>query len=79
MKFLGQCDRIEIMRTPDGKKIAFIADYKEGIGERSEDSMTKIENYEWNIEHRKKFSCGLQLSVYAALFEQNYDVKLYDY
>ena len=76
VKFLGQCDRIEIMRDPDGEKIAFIADYKEGVGERSEDSMTKIENYEWNIDHRKKFACGLQLSVYAALFERNHDAKL---
>jgi len=76
IKFLGQCDRIEFMRSPSGEKIAFIADYKEGVGERSEDSMTKIENYEWNFEKRKKFASGLQLSVYAALFEENYDTKL---
>ena len=76
VRFLGQCDRIEIMRTPDDERIALIADYKEGIGERSEDSMTKIENYEWNTERREKFTCGLQLSVYASLFERNHDAKL---
>ena len=76
IKFLGQCDRIEILRDPNGGKIAFIADYKEGIGERSENSMTKIQNYEWNTEQREKFACGLQLSVYAALFTENYDTKL---
>ena len=76
INFLGQCDRIEFLKSPDGGKIAFIADYKEGIGERSEDPMNKIESRGWNKENREKFACGLQLSVYAALFERNYDIKL---
>ncbi|MBQ3394874.1 MAG: PD-(D/E)XK nuclease family protein [Synergistaceae bacterium] len=67
--FLGQCDRIEIMKSPDGEDIAFIADYKEGSSKNSEKAMT-IENYSWNAEHIKKFEHGLQLSVYAALFER---------
>ncbi|MBQ7196865.1 MAG: PD-(D/E)XK nuclease family protein, partial [Synergistaceae bacterium] len=74
--FLGQCDRIEILRAPDGERVAFIADYKEGSSESSENSMTDIENYSWNVDNREKFFCGLQLSVYAALFEENYNVKL---
>ena len=76
IKFLGQCDRIEILRAPGNKKIAFIADYKEGIGKNSEEGMSKIENCEWNFEYREKFAYGLQLSVYAALFEKNYDAEL---
>ena len=76
VNFLGQCDRIEILRAPDGEKIAFIADYKEGIGERSEDPMNKIALREWNVEQREKFSYGLQLSVYSALFERSSDIKL---
>ena len=74
--FLGQCDRIEFLISPTGERIAFIADYKEGDGAKSEDPMTKIQNYSWNTEGREKFACGLQLSVYAALFKQNYDVNL---
>lgn len=76
VRFLGQCDRIEILQAPSGERIAFIVDYKEGIGENSEASMTRIENYEWNIERRKRFAHGLQLSVYAALFEREYDARL---
>ncbi len=68
--FLGQCDRIEIMRDPNGNETAFIIDYKEGKSENSEKAM-KIENYSWNSEHIEKFEHGLQLSVYAALFEHN--------
>ncbi len=67
--FLGQCDRIEILTNPDGAAAAFIADYKTGTGERNEQS-TKIESYWWNTDHREKFTKGLQLSVYAALFER---------
>ncbi len=74
--FLGQCDRIEIFNAPDGGKIAMIADYKEGVGENSEDAMTKIENYSWNFEKREKFSYGLQLSVYAALFAGSHEITL---
>lgn len=73
--FLGQCDRIEIMRSPDGEDIAFIADYKEGRSENSEKAMN-IENYSWNSEHIKKFEHGLQLSVYAALFERMMNFRL---
>ena len=67
--FLGQCDRIEILTNPDGATTAFIADYKTGTGERNEQS-TKIDSYWWNTEHREKFTKGLQLSVYAALFKR---------
>ena len=66
--FLGQCDRIEIMRSPEGERIAFIADYKEGKSINSEDSMN-IEKYSWNTDSIEKFEYGLQLSVYAALSE----------
>ena len=65
--FLGQCDRIEYLRDAYGQEFAFIVDYKEGIGENSEQSM-RIANYFWNIDGREKFNHGLQLSVYAALF-----------
>ena len=74
--FLGQCDRIEIFKAPDGKKFAMIADYKEGTGSNSEEAMKDIENYSWNFEGREKFAYGLQLSVYAALFAKNHDIKL---
>ncbi len=67
--FLGQCDRIEILRNPDGEYIAFIADYKEGNGANYEGS-TKITGRSWNVDGREKFSYGLQLSVYAALFSE---------
>ena len=65
--FLGQCDRIDIMTSPEGQETAFIADYKEGTGTNSEDSMN-IKGYSWNVEDRQKFTRGLQLSVYAALY-----------
>ena len=66
--FLGQCDRIEILTDPNGNETAFIADYKTGSGESSEQS-TNIASYWWNTDHNKvKFERGLQLSVYAALF-----------
>ena len=69
IKFLGQCDRIEFLNSPDGEEIAFIVDYKEGKSTNYE-SDVKIESYSWNIEARKKFKTGLQLSCYAALFER---------
>ena len=65
--FLGQCDRIELLRDAYGQELAFIVDYKEGIGENYEAGM-KIANYFWNSDQREKFNHGLQLSVYAALF-----------
>lgn len=68
--FLGQCDRIEILRSPDGEDTAFIADYKEGASSNSEKAMN-IKNYSWNSDEREKFEHGLQLSVYAALCEYN--------
>ena len=67
--FLGQCDRIEILRNPDGAETAFIADYKTGKGERNEKD-AKIDSFWWNTENRAKFTKGLQLSVYAALFKR---------
>ncbi len=77
VKFLGQCDRIEIFRTPEHEKIAFIVDYKEGKGENYEAPM-KIVNANYDFEGRGKFSYGLQLSVYAALFNKNFgeNIKL---
>ena len=65
--FLGQCDRIEILRNPDGVETAFIADYKTGKGESNEKE-SKIASYWWDTEHKESFTKGLQLSVYAALF-----------
>ncbi|MBQ9418840.1 MAG: PD-(D/E)XK nuclease family protein, partial [Synergistaceae bacterium] len=76
IKFLGQCDRIEILNAPDGREVAFIADYKEGVGSSSEEPMTNIQNYFWNVDKREKFSYGLQLSVYSALFEREYNAEL---
>ena len=73
--FLGQCDRIEILKNPDGEEILFIADYKEGWGENSEKGMTKIKDYAWNFEGREKFNYGLQLSVYAALAENHFNIS----
>ena len=73
--FLGQCDRIEILRTPSCEDIAFIADYKEGKSENSEKHIN-IGKYPWNFEAREKFQHGLQLSLYAALFELNHNCKL---
>ena len=72
VKFLGQCDRIEFLRTPENKEIAFIVDYKEGRSTNYESSV-KIESYNWNTEQREKFNTGLQLSCYAALFARNYN------
>ncbi len=66
--FLGQCDRIEILSTPEGTRTAFIADYKTGAGESNEETV-KIGTYWWNADKREKFTKGLQLSVYAALFD----------
>ncbi|MBQ9433168.1 MAG: PD-(D/E)XK nuclease family protein [Synergistaceae bacterium] len=68
--FLGQCDRIELLKAPDGSQTAFIADYKTGAGESNEDSV-KIGSYWWDSEPLGKFTKGLQLSVYAALFEDS--------
>ena len=68
--FLGQCDRIEILQAPSGEEIAFIADYKEGRSENSEKHIN-IDGYSWNFEKREKFQHGLQLSLYAALFEND--------
>ena len=68
--FLGQCDRIEILTALDGSRIAFIADYKTGAGESNEDSV-KIGSYWWDSKPLEKFTKGLQLSVYAALFEDS--------
>ena len=73
--FLGQCDRIEIFQTRTGEKVAFIVDYKEGKSETSE-KITNINGYSWNLEGREKFQYGLQLSLYATLFEKNYNCKL---
>ena len=69
--FLGQCDRIEILTNPDGARTAFIADYKTGTGERNEQG-AKIDSYWWNNDPQNwpRFSAGLQLSVYAALFDR---------
>ena len=81
IKFFGQCDRIEILRNPRHERVAFIIDYKTGNGENYEKSM-KIDNYEWNnfdeSERLGEFSHGLQLSVYAAMFDKKYgsDIKL---
>ena len=69
--FLGQCDRIEILDDADGKRWAFIADYKTGKGENSE-QRTNTKNYLWRDEEQGdngNFAFGLQLSVYAALFK----------
>ena len=75
VKFLGQCDRIEFLRSPDSQEIAFIVDYKEGTSTNYESSV-KIESYSWNSEQRKKFNTGLQLSCYAALFTRQYKCDL---
>ena len=68
--FLGQCDRIEILTAPNGTKTAFIADYKTASGERNEDTV-KIGTYWWDTRPLQKFTKGIQLSVYAALFEDD--------
>ena len=73
--FLGQCDRIDILSSDDGEDVAFIADYKEGIGENSEKPMN-IKSYGWNYDGLEKFTHGLQLSVYAALFGLNKKCRL---
>ena len=72
IKFLGQCDRIEILREKSsGLKFAVITDYKEGESKASENSF-KIQNYAWNTDGREKFRFGLQISAYALLFHENY-------
>ena len=68
--FLGQCDRVEILKAPNGSRKAFIADYKTGAGETNESSV-KIGRYWWNVKQLEKFTKGIQLSVYAALFEDS--------
>ncbi|MBQ7216887.1 MAG: PD-(D/E)XK nuclease family protein [Synergistaceae bacterium] len=68
--FLGQCDRIEILTAPDGSRVAFIADYKTGAGESNE-AAVKIGSYWWDSDKLGKFTKGLQLSVYAALFDSS--------
>ncbi len=68
--FLGQCDRIEILTAPDGSQKAFIADYKTGPGESNE-ACVKIGTYWWDSDKLGKFTKGLQLSVYAALFDES--------
>ena len=68
--FLGQCDRIELLRSPNGENIAFIADYKEGQAINSESGLKNIESSSWNSDGRKNFKFGLQLSCYAALFNK---------
>ncbi len=67
--FLGQCDRIEVLRSPSGREVAFIADYKEGKAINSESGLGKIDTMSWNTEKRKSFKLGLQLSCYASLIE----------
>ena len=67
--FLGQCDRIEILTNPNGAETAFIVDYKTGTGESYENT-TKISRYWWDTKQLASFSRGIQLSVYAALFER---------
>ena len=77
--FLGQCDRIEILRKPDGSRIALIADYKEGRKKSSsyDEGMDDISGRTWNIDpERSEFKYGLQLSLYAALFGRNYECTL---
>ena len=71
--FLGQCDRVEILTNPDGSRRAFIADYKTGTGEGYE-AGNDISSFWWDTEHKGTdsgyFKKGLQLSVYAALFDE---------
>ncbi len=79
IKFLGQCDRIEILRKHDGSRFALIADYKEGRKKSSsyDEGMDDISGRTWNTEpERCEFKHGLQLSLYAALFGRNYDCTL---
>ena len=70
VKFFGQCDRIEFLRGADGKRLAFIADYKEGhMSAKSYDEGMNIAGKSWNTEtEREKFAHGLQLSLYSAMF-----------
>lgn len=72
VKFFGQCDRIEILRGRNGSKIAFIADYKEGsmASYNYDAGMKDISQKSWNIDN-KEFSHGLQLSLYAAMFNED--------
>ncbi len=72
VKFLGQCDRIEILHQKStGSKFAVITDYKEGNSKSSEKSFY-IKAYAWNYEKREKFQYGLQISAYALLFSHCY-------
>ena len=73
--FTGQCDRIEILRGHDGSRVAFIADYKEGrMSAKSYDAgMKDIAGKFWNTDlNRTEFKHGLQLSLYAAMFAENW-------
>lgn len=75
VKFLGQCDRIEILRRNDGTRSALIADYKEGrmSAKSYDDGMKNIAGKSWNPDPaRTKFSHGLQLSLYTAMFREKY-------
>ena len=78
VRFFGQCDRIEILRGADGKRLAFIADYKEGrMSAKSYDEGMNIAGKFWNTDkEREKFAHGLQLSLYSAMFREKrgYDV-----
>lgn len=70
--FLGQCDRIELLDDPNGSRKAFIVDYKTGNGKNYEAKM-KTGPYWWRDSERGKdgdFERGLQLSVYAAMFDE---------
>lgn len=73
VKFVGRCDRIEILRRDDGSRTAFIVDYKEGrMGSRSYDKgMKNLSRKSWHKEGEPdKFDYGLQLSLYAAMFDE---------
>ena len=74
IKFFGQCDRVEILRGHDGSRVAFIADYKEGrMSAKSYDSGMDIAGKFWNTDpERTEFKHGLQLSLYAAMFTENW-------
>lgn len=76
--FSGQCDRIEILRGHDGKRFAFIADYKEGRKGSAgyDEGMKDIDGKFWNEDKRKAFKYGLQLSIYAAMFAKSHDCDL---
>ena len=78
VRFLGQCDRIELLRAPDGSRTAFIVDYKEGrMGSKSYDKgMKNLTGKFWHEEGEPdKFEHGLQLSLYTAMFSESSDVS----